>query len=103
MQPVKQRRLGAKAWRELLAKFADSGLSLHAFCTQEDISASSFRRWRGRLSGSNGGQPPRKRMAVMPSAEFVALGPLSASAAPGERCELRLDLGGGVVLHVVRG
>jgi transposase-like protein len=104
MKPVKQRRLGAEAWRALLAKFADSGLGVHAFCGQEDISPSSFRRWRRQLDGSSTEQPPRKRNAIVSASKFVALGTLSAgAAAPGERCELRLDLGGGLVLHLVRG
>jgi hypothetical protein len=34
-----------------------------------------------------------------PPAGFVELGPLRSSQS---RCEIRLDLGGGVVLHVVR-
>jgi hypothetical protein len=35
-----------------------------------------------------------------PAAEFIDLGALSRNSS---RCEIRLDLGGGVVLQVVRG
>jgi hypothetical protein len=49
-------------------------------------------------------QPSTNRSSVVPTSEFVDLGTLSApTAAPAERFELRLDLGGGLVLHLVRG
>ena len=105
MEVVKRRRLGADGWRELLAKFADSGLSVRAFCRQEAISTSSFNWWRCRLNGSTRSQPPTvPASSAAGNAEFVNLGaftvPPSSSA---ERVELRLDLGGGVILQLVRG
>ena len=43
-------------------------------------------------------------MSAAAAGTFVDLGTLSApSAAPCERLELRLDLGGGMILHLVRG
>ncbi len=104
MKRGKRRRLGADVWRELLAKFADSGLSVGAFCAQEGVSTSSFQWWRCRFNGSSRVQPSTNRSAVVPTSEFVDLGALSAPpTAPAERFELRLDLGGGLVLHLVRG
>jgi putative transposase len=104
MKRVKRRRLGADVWRELLAKFADSGLSVRAFCAQEGISTSSFNWWRCRFNGSRRPQPSSSRSSVVPAGEFVDLGALSApAAAQAEHFELRLDLGGGLVLHLVRG
>jgi len=106
MKPVKRRRLEADAWRELLAKFADSELGLRAFCAQEGISPSTFSWWRSRFSGGHRGdeQPAIKRSPVVPASEFVDLGTLGApAAARAERVELRLELGGGLVLHLVRG
>jgi len=104
MKQVKQRRLGADKWRELLAKFGGSGLSVRTFCSQEGINPSSFSWWRSRLNGSSRTLPPARPIAATPAGAFVDLGTLRApSVASGERLELRLDLGGGVILHLVRG
>ena len=104
MKRVKRRRLGVDAWRELVAKFADSGLSVRGFCAQEGISTSSFNWWRCRFNGRSRTQPSTNRGSVVPAGEFVDLGMLRApTAAAAERFELRLDLGGGLVLHLVRG
>lgn len=97
------RRRSVESWRELVTRQARSGLSVQAFCRQERLNAWSFYGWRSRL---------RERTAVAetaavgrsretePAAGFIDLGALSRSSS---RCEIRLDLGGGVVLQVVRG
>jgi transposase-like protein len=103
MRQVKQRRLGADKWRELLAKFADSGLSVRAFCNQEGINTSSFNWWRSRFNGSSRRLPSAKPMSAPAAGAFVDLGTLSTPPVAGERLELRLELGGGVLLHLVRG
>lgn len=104
MERVKRQRLGADAWRGLLAKFGESGLSVRAFCRQEGISTSSFNWWRSRFNGRNQALPAATPIAATPAGEFVDLGTLRATAASqSERFELRLDLGGGVILHLVRG
>lgn len=103
MMQVEQRRVGAEVWRGRVAKFADSGLTVRAFCAQEGISIWSFNRWRSRLAGVDAAQPSAQRNAATPAGSFVDLGTLSAARAQPERCELRLDLGGGVTLHLVRG
>lgn len=104
MERVKQRRLGAEAWRGLLAKFAESGLTAEAFCTQEGISRSSLTRWRSRVRVEGRTQSARRRSSVPAAGEFVDLGTMTTpAAARGERFELRLDLGGGLILQLVRG
>lgn len=97
------RRRSVENWRELVARQARSGLSVQAFCRQERLNTWTFYGWRSRL---------RKRAAVAetaavseatdtePAAGFIDLGALSRSSS---RCEIRVDLGGGVVLQVVRG
>ncbi len=95
------RRRSIETWRELVAGQTSSGLSVQAFCRQERLNPWTFYGWRSRL---------RKRTAVTeatavggsaePTAGFIDLGALSRSSS---RCEIRLDLGGGVVLQVVRG
>ena len=101
----RQLRLGTDAWRETLARFAESGLSVRAFCVREGISDSSLNRWRQRLHDSAARRPAAKQGAMVARGGFVDLGTLStpAGASKSERIELRLDLGGGLMLHLVRG
>lgn len=101
MKRVEQRRLGAEVWRGRVAKFADSGLTARAFCAREGISIWSFNRWRSRLAAVDLAPPSAKRNGATPA--FVDLGTLNAPRSQPERFELRLDLGAGVTLHLVRG
>ena len=39
-----------RAWRRLMARFANSGLSVAGFCCQEGLSLASFYYWRKRLA-----------------------------------------------------
>ena len=102
MEQQGRRRLGASAWRAALGRFAHSDMTVSAFCKRERVCLSSFYRWRSIL-GSNEGEPSAVDRAVTVAqrpAPFVDLGPLGAS---GSRLEVRLDLGGGLMLSVVRG
>jgi putative transposase len=103
MKRGEQPRVAAEVWRGRVAKFGDSGLTVRAFCAQEGISIWSFNRWRSRLAGVDAAQSSAKRNGAMPASSFVELGALSGSRSQAERVELRLDLGGGVTLHLVRG
>lgn len=97
------RRRSVESWRELVARQAGSGLSVQAFCRQERLNTWTFYGWRSRLRARTAtaettavGDPTDTE----PAAGFIDLGALSRSSS---RCEIRLDLGGGVVLQVVRG
>jgi transposase-like protein len=101
MQKVNRRR-SEQAWRELVARQAQSGLSVAAFCQREGISAWSLYDWRKRLGS---GADTKKALVIAPTEQepetgFIDLGALGRTG--GARCEIRLDLGGGVVLHLVR-
>lgn len=86
-------------WRLLLAKFSTSALSVRAFCRSEGISEASFYRWRDRLSDV----VDRGDVVVRESAaSFVDLGTLNSQVSPRPRLDLKLDLGDGLVLHLVR-
>jgi putative transposase len=101
MEQTRRRRLSADAWRALLVRFAQSGLTVQAFCEHEGIGIASFYQWRAKLRGSGDAVTSRQPAdGAMRTAGFVDLGTLSASSS---RFELRLDLGGGVLLHLVRG
>lgn len=96
----RRQRRGASEWSEVLSRFAASGLSVAAFCEQEGVSTASFYRWRGLL----GGAIERNSVdAGAPMPAFVDLGALGSPGPAGGRLEIRLDLGGGLVLSLVRG
>jgi hypothetical protein len=103
MKGVEQRRLKADVWRERVAKFAASGMTVRAFCAREGIGIWSFNRWRSRLAGVDAAQSSAKGNGATPAGSFVDLGALNEPHAQSERFELRLDLGSGMTLHLVRG
>jgi hypothetical protein len=97
------------AWREVMRRFDASGASVDEFCAREAVSVSSFYRWRARV-GSAGEVAPVahlravKSPSVQPTAAgFIDLGKLgNPSRDCVEGLNVRLDLGGGVVLQIVR-
>ena len=105
---VKRRpHLGEKRWREVLGRFDGSGMSIHAFCEREGVSASSFHRWRLRLATTPAlPAAPEDEAVPTPTPStmgFINLGSLAGEGAPTGRLDLKLDLGGGLTLHLVRG
>jgi transposase-like protein len=109
MASSKRRRWSLDEWRAVLARQVSSGLSAQAFCARESINASSFYRWRAlcvdaqRVGPGESRVSGREVIAVRPrsQAQFVDLGSLGASSS--SRLELRLDLGEGLLLTLVRG
>jgi hypothetical protein len=100
MQQIKRGRRGTEGWGEVVARFAQSGLTVRAFCDREGFSTASLYRWRAILSGGQDRVRPVKSARMgKPSSGFVELGALSTSSG---HFEVRLDLGGGVLLHLVR-
>ena len=117
--------LGAQretAWRDRLARDEASKQTVEAFCRREAVPVGTFYGWRARLRARDGPRPapvdgaqaPQTAPALSPS-PFLDLGSvngLAASAtvpgrdhvAPHARTdiEVRVELGGGVVLHIVR-
>src|SRR5688500_17359971 len=102
MEQSRRRRQGADAWRAVLARYADSGVTVAAFCEREGINAASFYQWRSKLAGVASKRATSSPGASEPvaTAGFVDLGTLTTRASG---FELRLDLGEGVVLHLSRG
>ena len=102
------------AWRERLARHASSGQSIDAFCQSESVSSASFYGWRSRLRAQDAGAPA-DRQALPGASPFINLGAIHATgsasaaaqhpAAPPARqsgLEVRIDLGDGVLLTIVR-
>ena len=104
------------AWRERFVRYARSKQTVEAFCLSEAVSVASFYGWRTRLRNGRGNVLPAPRTVPLPAASpFIDLGSVRTGSirttasrhAPAPdyaptTINLRLDLGGGVVLHIVR-
>jgi putative transposase len=104
-----RRHLSAQAWAEVFARFDGSGESVTGFCKREGLHTSSFRRWQRRLASmaatprTTRAREPREATRQAPSASFIEVGAMGAVSQPAGRLEVRLELGGGLVLQLVRG
>ena len=113
MNGQRRRSLDAHSWRELLKRFEGADTTVGEFCAREGVCVSSFYRWRSQLgapaarAGAVAPVRPMRAanaMAVEPThTSFIDLGSLGSSPQSSVGAlELRLDLGGGVVLQIVR-
>lgn len=95
----------AGQWQALIGRQAGSGLSVADFCRRESISTASFYRWRRLLGGGlvEQGVPRESTSGFVDLGLLRPAGEEDEAAVPTGRLELTLDLGGGVVLHLVRG
>jgi putative transposase len=104
-----RRHLSAQAWAEVFSRFDGSGESVTGFCKREGLHTSSFRRWQQRLAGMAAtpitAQACEAREATRqaPVTSFIEMGSMGAASAAAGRLEVRLELGGGLVLQLVRG
>jgi hypothetical protein len=85
-------------WRELLERHAASGMSVAVFCKAEGISPANLYRWGNLLKDTRMG---RRVPAKDPTRAFIDAGVLEGSPRRS-RLDLRLDLGDGWVMHLVR-
>jgi transposase-like protein len=106
METISRQRRSESTWREIVERQEQSGLTISAFCEREGIKLASLYGWRSRLRegrengpGSRPAPKKAKNSRLSPSG-FIDLGSLRSS---GSRFEVRLELGGGVLLHLVRG
>ncbi len=101
MKKIRQRRYGAETWRKIVGQFEESGLAAPTFCARERISTQSLRRWQLRLGGeSDRTLVARATQLTSKGPGFIDLGNLQSS---DSRFEVRLELGGGIVLSIGRG
>jgi transposase-like protein len=103
-------------WRARLRRFARDGRSVAQFCAAEGVSAWSFYNWRRKLGDEIGIGTPQAAAANAQVPALQASGFIDAGVAclrgeqgsgPLQRVEttgleLRIDLGGGVLLQIVR-
>lgn len=106
MEKVVRQRRSESAWREILERHEHSGLTVAAFCEREGIKSGSLYGWRARMSEEPEGTvaaapaaPVKRKDGENGSSGFIDLGSLGSRS----RFEVRLELGGGVLLHLVRG
>jgi len=102
------RRHSEQAWRAMIEGQRRSGMSIEAFCAREGVSRSSFGRWRSMIAARTNGSA-NEIGAIGESSifdarggGFVDAGVLAAGAA-SEPVEIRLELGGGLVVTIRRG
>lgn len=90
-------------WRLRLARFATSGQTVAQFCEAESVSAWSYYHWRKQLADA-GALPGFIDAGALPVKAAVppAASPVAHAAVSAARLEVRLDLGHGLVLHIVR-
>jgi len=104
MEERKLRRLNAKQWAEMMERFDGEGnTSVTDFCRREGVSKSAFHRQRAQLRKPPP-QPVMKPHQAVPLASkprFVDLGEIEKPSQAGS-LEIRLDLGGGVTLSLIR-
>jgi hypothetical protein len=104
-----RRHLGAQAWSEVFARFDGSGESVTGFCKREGLHTSSFRRWQRRLAGkaatadTTQARKPREATHQASAPSFIEVGAMDAASKSVGRLEVRLELGDGLVLQLVRG
>lgn len=110
MEESKRKHLDMDAWREVLQRFAEGGETISGFCRHEGLCTNSFRRWRARLAATSESASALVAASKTARADFVDLGRLGATPVPSastvagtHRLELKLDLGGGMMLILVRG
>lgn len=105
MEGIKRKHLGEQAWREVLQRFDGAGMTVTEFCRREGLSKSSLHRWRSLLATTRS-QPAVERddRRQEPAApQFVDLGALRGTVSDTGRLQIRVDLGGGIVLQLTRG
>ena len=99
----KRGRRSRHEWQTLLTKFDDGDIGVEAFCRRQAISTASFYRWRNLLDNAvNGEGAGCNGLCSTASPAFVDLGVLDAPSTRTPQIDLKLDLGGGLTLHLVR-
>ncbi|MFY7916746.1 MAG: IS66 family insertion sequence element accessory protein TnpA [Rubrivivax sp.] len=119
-----RKRLDEQSWRAVFERFEGAAMTVQEFCQREGLTRSVFMRWRARLRSSSMPQPigaVAKTASPASKPSFVDLGLLgsttTAAGAAGiatataaahhmaldhTALDLRIELGAGISLHLVR-
>jgi len=81
-------------WREVFARFEQSGQTIEQFCAQQGLALSTFSRWRQRLRSNS-----RKATQGSPEAVFVELSRGDAPCPVVSPWDVELQLGNGMFLR----
>jgi hypothetical protein len=110
MDKLESQSLKEAAWRSRLLRHAQSGKSIAAFCRDEAVSTASFHIWRAKLAAADGHPAnfPQQTGFIhlgaikdVVGAKSMVHGPVSAPT-PIAGIDVRIDLGGGVILTITR-
>lgn len=110
MDKLESQSLKEAVWRSRLLRHAQSGKSIAAFCRDESVSTASFHIWRAKLAAADGHGTNAVQQAAfidlgaikdVVGESVTADGPASAPT-PATGIDVRIDLGGGIVLTVTR-
>ncbi len=100
MDKIKRIKRSEATWREIFARHVSSGLSVLEFCRAEGLNPGVFRRWRSALIEGVKVEQSKTRAKAKVVTPFIDIGAVGSSSS---RMEVRLELGGGVVLTLARG
>lgn len=99
-------RRDSSTWREIIDRQVQSGSTVAEFCKGEGLSVASFYGWRSKLrqkGDASSGSAEVTRQPGQTDSQVGGFIDLGALGMGGPRVEVRLDLGGGVALQLVRG
>ncbi|WP_455289099.1 IS66 family insertion sequence element accessory protein TnpA [Cupriavidus necator] len=90
-------------WRRRLVKFVASGQQVKEFCRIEQVSPATFYRWRRQLDAIDGSEAPATGFIDIGTVPLARAAQAAQCADTGETAlEVRLDLGHGLVLQILR-
>jgi transposase len=99
-------RRDSRTWREIVDRQVQSGSTVAEFCEREGLSVASFYGWRSKLRQKSNAGPGSVAVTQKCGQTqsnvggFIDLGALGMGS---PRVEVRLELGGGVAVQLVRG
>ena len=101
-----------QTWRDHFARQISSGKTIAAFCRSEGLSEGGFYAWRNRLRANGGNETLTQRPPATP---FVDLGAVNSATSNAQKrhaasqpnaatseIQVRIELGGGIVLTIAR-
>lgn len=97
-------RRDAAEWRALVGRYESSGLPQAEFCRDAGVALSSFTRWRQILRRGDGASEAISDAVEDAQPRFVSLErmlPCDGSRTVASETHITLEVGGGVVVHIV--